>query len=763
MIGRTVEQIRIISKPRPLSSVEQAQVLAQIRTREGDRFEPSTVEGDYQRVFGLRKFSNVEARFEPTATGVVVVFELTQQNLIKAINFKGNTAYTTQDLSTIINLKPGEAIDTFRLSLAREAIQRAYQSRHYPYTTVDVNMDEAAASGNITFAIVEGPKVRVRKVKIRGNNTYTSSKIKDQIKTKSYFPIFAGGSYDPDQIEADVASIRQYYENNGFFDARVGRKLVVSPDQTEVQVEFLIDEGKRYVVDKVTFRGNNDPRVTDVELRKNLKMIEGRFYDADLVRRDIREIIKAYSPFGYIFGPPDPNPDPDYLRIRDERIFRKEAGRVELVYDIHEGKPFKLGRVLVKGNSRTQDKVIERELRVTPGQLYNSDAIQRGNERLRATGFFSGVTITPIHTNPDTPDTRDLLIEVTETQTAKLIFGGSVSSNSGLAGEITYEQRNFDIANVPGSWRELFSRDAFTGAGQTLRISLQPGTELTRARIDFFDPYIFDQPYAFGASAYLSQRLRRDWAEERVGGRLTLQKRFTDVWSARIALRGEDVEINNIEDEELRAPEILELAGHSTLTSASIEVKRNTTTVPIMPYDGTVLTAGWEHVGVFGGDYNFDKFNLAFDWYSTLYEDLLDRRTILAIRTDTGYISGEAPFFERFYLGGVGSMRGFRYRGISPRSGIDEDPIGGNFSIATTAEVNFPLAGEVLRGVLFVDAGTVNDELEFGTIRTSVGFGFRLTLPFFGQVPIALDFGIPLTTDEQDETRIFSFSLGLGN
>jgi len=759
MIGRTVEQVKLISRPRPLTSAEQAQVLAQIRTHEGDKFEPTTVEGDYQRVYGLRKFSNVEARFEPTATGVIVVFELTQQNLIKEIRFKGNENLDTQTLQAAANLKPGEAIDSFRLSLAKEAIQKAYQGKNFPHARVEINMEQLARTGILTFDIVEGPRVKVRNVVIRGNRSFTDNKIKEQIKTKPSFLFFNSGIYDPDQVDSDVASIRQYYENHGFFDARVGRKIVVSPDQKEVQVEYVIDEGRRYVVDRISFRGNHDERVTEDLLRKDMKMTEGRFFDEELVKRDIRSIIKAYSPYGYIYIPPEPNPDPDYLRIRDEHIFKKDPGKVELVYDIHEGKPFKLGRVLVKGNTRTQDKVVERELRVTPGQLYNSDEIQKANERLRAGGLFTAVTITPIHTNPDSEDTRDLLIEVAEARTARFMIGAAVSSNSGVAGDFTYEQRNFDITNWPGSLSELFSDRAFTGAGQTFRLSLQPGTELTRARVDFVDPYVFDQPYAFGASAYLSQRVREDWNEDRLGAQLSLAKRFSEVWSARVSLRAEDVQIRNVQNEELRAPEILDLIGHNAITSVGIQVKRNTTNVPILPYQGTVTTAGWEHAGALGGEFNFDKFTLSYDWYHTVYEDLLERRTILAIRTDTGYITGDAPFFERFYLGGIGSVRGFRYRGISPRSGIDDDPIGGDFMAAGSAELNFPLAAEMLRGVVFFDAGTVNRELEVGTIRTSVGFGFRLTLPFFGQVPIALDFGFPITKDDKDDTRFFGFSL----
>ena len=762
MIGRTVEQVKLLARPRPLTSAEQAQVLAQIRTHEGDKFEPTTVEGDYQRVYGLRKFSNVEARFEPTATGVIVIFELTQQNQIKEIRFKGNEHLDDQTLQSVASLKPGEAIDSFRISLAKEAIQKAYQSKNFPSSRVDIDMDALTKTGILTFSIVEGPKVKVRNVVIRGNRSFTDNKIKDQVKTKPAFLFFASGTYDPDQVEADVAAIRQYYENHGFFDARVGRKIVVSPDQREVQVEYVIDEGRRYVVERISFRGNRDQRVTDEMLRKDLKLTEGKFYDNDLTKRDIKQIIKVYSPYGYIYVPPEPNPDPDYLQIRENHVFKKEPGKVELVYEIHEGKPFKLGRILVKGNTRTQDKVIEREIRATPGQLYNSDEIQRANERLRGGALFEAITITPIHTQPDSEDTRDLLIEVREARTARFMIGAAVSSNSGLAGDFTYEQRNFDITNWPSSTSEFFSDRAFTGAGQTLRISLQPGTELTRARIDFLDPYIFDQPYAFGASAYLSQRVREDWNEDRMGGQLSLAKRLNDVWSARLSLRAEDVEIRNIQNEELRAPEVLEFIGHNSITSAGIQIKRNTTTVPILPYSGSVTTFGWEHAGALGGEFNFDKLTLSYDWYHTLYEDLLERKTILAIRTDSGYITGDAPFFERFYLGGIGSVRGFKYRGISPRSGIEEDPVGGDFMAAGSIEVNYPLAGDILRGVAFFDAGTVNRELEFGRIRTSVGFGFRLTLPFFGQVPIALDFGFPITKDDQDDTRIFGFSLSTG-
>lgn len=767
--------MRIIGKTKPIGEAAISEISRQIRTREGAKFDPAIAEADYKRINDLKKFANVEARVEPTVTGgVIVVFEVTEQSLIKEIRFRGNQDLDTKTLQDVVNLKVGEAIDPFRLSLAKEAIERLYRSKNYTYAYVDIDEQELVKNGVVIFSVVEGPKVRVRKVRILGNRSFTNARVKDQVKTKSWFPFFVSGEYDPDQIEQDVASIRQFYENHGFFDVRVGRRTIVSPNQKEVMLDFIIEEGTRYKIDKVTFKispgTGRGSGITEGELRKNIKLTEGQFYNEDVVKRDIREIVRAYSPKGYIYVQ-EPQRDPDYMDIMRERIFRREAGKVELVYMITEGKPFILGPIIYKGNPKVKDKVLDRETRAfQSGQLYNSYEVGRVRDRIMATNLFRGVTLTPIPPPEGVPNqpiggelgVRALLVEVQETQTARFTIGAGVTSNLGLLGNITYEQRNFDITNWPSSWSEFFSNRAFTGAGQTFRVQLEPGTQLSRARIDFVEPWIFDQPYSLGLSAYLSQRLREKWTETRIGGRVSLGHRFSDIWSARVVLRAEDVLVDSIRDKEFRAPEILNLEGHSMLTSAGLEIRRNTTDSPILPSKGTISTVAWEHYGAMGGDFDFDKITGSFDWFGTIYEDLLERKTVVSVRTDVGYITGSnVPFFEKFYGGGIGSVRGFKYRGISPRAGIEDDPIGGNFSLTGTAELSFPLVSDALRGVLFADAGTVESDAQFGTIRTSVGFGVRLTLPFLGQLPIALDFGFPITKSDKDQTQLFSFSLGL--
>lgn len=751
--GRTVEGVRVVGNDQVLT----ATILNVVRTREGDKFDPATVQEDYQRVFGLRRFSNVEAKVEPTNTGVIVVFEVVEQQQIKDVIIDKPEApvssISKDDLRAIVDIEPGQAVDQFRIAQARRQIESFYRTRNYPLAQVSVDSQRLRQDGTLVFQIVEGPSVRIRNITFKGNNTFSDYKLKDQIKTRSWIWIFREGTYSADQVEDDVAAVRKFYQSKGFFDARVGRKLVISPDQSEMQIDFVVEEGPRYIVDKVTFKGNS--AVAEAKLRENMRLVEGMGYDGDLVERDTRKFVRDYSPLGFIYQPGAQ--DPDYLRIDAKPVFKLEPGRVELVYEIDEGKPFRIGQILPRGNTRTQDKVILRELRVSPGELYDSGKIQDANERLRGTPLFTQVKITPIG---DDPDQRDLLVEVDEARTATLNFGAGINSNGGLAGNITYTQKNFDITNWPRSFSDLASDKSLVGAGQTLRVSFEPGTTTTNASIRFVEPWILDQPYSFSTDLYLRTRVREVYDDDRLGGRITLGHRFDDYWSASVGFRYEAVEIGDIEDKPVRAFEILEEEGDHILSSVTLSVRRDTTTGGILPSKGTNTQASWESYGALGGDYTFQRFSISHDAYFTLYEDLVDRKTILTLSGTAGYITGDSPFFERFYAGGINSVRGFAFRGVSPRSGPEDDRIGGDFIMTGTAELSFPLVEELLRGVVFTDVGMVEPDFEWGTLRSSVGAGVRITLPVLGQIPIAIDFAVPITEDDKDDTQLISFSLG---
>jgi outer membrane protein insertion porin family len=752
--GKIVEGVRIVGNV----TVSTSSILNLIRTREGDRFDPATVEEDYQRIYGMKRFKQVEAKVEPTETGVIVVFTVAEQRQVNSVAYIGNYNIETSKIEEAVDIRRGEAIDGFRIALAKQEIERLYHSKNYPLAHVEIDKDRLNQNGDLVFNIVEGPNVRVRKIAFKGAHSFTSDKLKDQIKTKYWIFIFRPGTLDFDSVDDDVAALERFYQGKGFFDVRIGRRLVWSPDQREVEVDFTVDEGAHYKIDRITFKGN--ATVTEKTLRENLKLTEGHYWDQEIIDRDVRQVVKSYSPYGFIYQGQQLDQkleNPDYLHIRTTPVYRREAGTVELVYDIHEGKPFRLGRILVKGNARSQDKLVLREMRVAPGQLYNSAELEDAKDRIKGTPYFSNVQMTPVG---DDPESRDLLVEVTENRTASFNIGAGINSNGGLSGNITYEQKNFDIANVPPSWVDLFSDRAFTGAGQRFRVSLEPGTIATNASVLFSEPYLFDQPYSFTEEAYFRDRVREHYDETRIGDRVSFGKRFGYFDALTLSFRGEAVDIHSIADPPIRAPEIVHFRGQSEITSVGLQFRHDTTNRGFLPSKGQTFTIGDEQAGALGGNFQFNKLSAGYDKYVTLGEDLLDRKTILALHGDAGYIFGGAPFFERFYGGGIGSIRGFRFRGVSPRAGIDEDPVGGDFILTGTAEVSFPLAADILRYVIFTDVGDVERNLEIGTIRSSVGTGIRLVLPFLGQAPLAFDVAFPITKDRQDDTQIFSFSFG---
>jgi outer membrane protein insertion porin family len=755
LVGRPVEDVRVLGNAQVPTSV----IRNVIRIKPGDKYDPATVQEDYQRVYDLKKFANVEAQVEPTETGgVIVVFVVTEQKLIKQVVWRGNVKVDTPSLEAVVDLKPGQAIDLFRVSLARQAITNVYREKNFPFAHVDVPMDSLTQKGELIFQVVEGPQVRVRKINFVGAHAFSQGRLQDQIKSKTWFPIFNAGKYDEEQVEEDMGAIRRFYSDHGFFDVRVGRKLIFSPDQSELQIDFLVDEGVRYVIDRVTFAGNSN--LSDAQLRPLMKLQPGMFYDAETEQRDVNQIVKSYSPFGFIYAQPGSpgQADPDYLRIQPQQVFLKEPGRIELLFNVKEGKPFRVGRIIVRGNDKSQDKLVLREFRAfVPGQVYDSGKVQDALERVKALPFFQNVTMTPIG---DDPQFRDLLVEVTEQRTASFNISAGVNSDGGLGGSLTYTQSNFDISNVPADWRDILSDHAFTGAGQGFRANFSPGTIFTSADLGFTEPWLFDQPYSLSQDLYLNQMLREHYRDQRIGDRVSFGKRFDYENSLSLSLRGEQVQISSIDRPRFRPFEILAAQGTSYLTSVGLNYRRDTTNPGILPSRGTVTTAGVEVFGALGGDYSFQRFIFGWTGYQTLRKDLLDRPTVLRESLNLGFIRGNAPFFERFYGGGIGSLRGFAYRGVGPVAGREFDPIGGNFEYTGTVEVNFPIYEQMLRGVVFTDFGDFESDVKLAGFRAAAGVGIRFTLPFLGQTPIAIDFGIPVVKANHDQQQIISFSFG---
>ena len=770
-VGQPVAEVRVVGN-RQVSDIE---ILNSIRTEVGEPFDPQTVTGDYQRIYSLRRFSNVDARYELSPDGVIVVFTVVEQAPVEQVVFRGNTVFDERRLRQVVAAESGLAADPVLLGFARDGIERLYRSKNYPLVQIRVDRND---DGSLVYDITEGPRVLVRNIDFLGAPSFSERELKRNIATRTYFPGgFFGynGRYDEETLDQDVGAIKQFYRNRGFFDVRVGRRSVWSDDLGEVQIEFLVDEGEQYTIGDIDIVGNealDDDTILKAMAENGLSA--GEAYDADKIRDLRQELVRLYSPFGFIYQTPQPGlpQDPTSLSFNIEPRVRLEPGTVDLRFVVSEGRPFRVGRIRLRGNQYTKDKVLLRQFDLAPGELYDSDAVRRGQQRLLQSQYFSQLRVTPVlpenadraemfDAEADAYDTRDLLIEVEEMSTASLLFSGAVSSNGGVFGSITYEQKNFDIADWPTGVGEVFRGEAFRGAGQLFRAKFEPGTIRTNASITFFEPYLFDRNLGFGTDVYYRTTRRRQYNDRRAGGQVRFVPRIGRKLSTTLSLRGEDVYIYDIDDPIAdRAPEIVAGEGHEWLTSVGVRLGYRDVDDLLLPSLGYDVQAGWEGFGLLGGDPRFDRFTASAVGYVPLYRDLLDRPTVFETRLDAG-VADNAPFYEAFYAGGFGSLRGFRFRGVSPRDGIANDPVGGDYIFTSSAGIGFPLYGDTLRGVVFTDAGSVSDDTDFGTIRVSAGAGIRLQFDAIGNVPIAIDLAWPVNKRSEDNEQVLSFSLGI--
>ncbi|GHT40145.1 hypothetical protein FACS189443_0040 [Planctomycetales bacterium] len=349
----------------------------------------------------------------------------------------------------------------------------------------------------------------------------------------------------------------------------------------------------------------------------------------------------------------------------------------------------------------------------------------------------------------------DAIARVQETRTGQLMMSVAVSSDAGLMGRFVLEEQNFDITNLPKGWRLNDWKNAFRGKGQRFRLEAVPGTEVQRYSASWETPYIFDWDYSFGVSGFYYQRYYDEWYENRLGGSLSFGKLWTPDFSTRLSLGAQEVKIRNG-----MIPAIIPYLGKHPMYTVGLSATHNTRDSEYMPTEGHLLSAGIEQVL---GDYQFLRGNVDVRQYFMLRERP-DRsgRWVLGLRSSLSVAETNAPTYEKYFGGGYTSIRGFDFRGISPRDRLGYIT-GGAMEFYNSAEMIFPLtADDMVRGSLFIDTGTVERTVSKweDDYRAAVGFGLRLTIPMMGPAPIALDFAFPISKSTFDQKQIFSFNVG---
>jgi outer membrane protein insertion porin family len=346
-------------------------------------------------------------------------------------------------------------------------------------------------------------------------------------------------------------------------------------------------------------------------------------------------------------------------------------------------------------------------------------------------------------------------VYVAETRTGRFMFGVTVNSDAGLGGQVTIDERNFDIMNPPRTWDDVMNGTAWRGAGQGFRIEAQPGNRVQRYVISFSDPDLFDTNITFSASAFYFERNYFDYLEDRVGGKIAFGYRITPNLSTALALRAEDVKISQPRIAGVQKLE--EMLGSTDFYNARVNLVHDTRDHPFLASEGHMLEFAFEQ-GF--GEFSYPRGEVEWRKFFTVRErpDGTGRHTV-AISNRVGISGSNTPMFENYYAGGYSSLRGFSFRGASP---IDSDVrIGGRFRFLGSAEYFFPItADDMVKGTFFCDYGTVEESVKISNFRVSPGFGFLFNIPALGPAPLAVNFAFPVSYDDTDRKQTFSFFFG---
>ncbi len=726
------------------------QLQAMIKTRAGVEFIPEVSQDDVRTLYNTRKFLNIQVVPREESDGRVTVCFLCKEypTLVEEVEFQGAKHLKKDELEKLTGIRKGVPLNPEANRLACQAIVRKLNEDGRPFATCDLLSGTKPGDKKVVFNITEGSKMNLRAVKFAGNEWGETGRLMAQIQTKPILGLFPT-RYHPSAIESDISKIEEYYKNFGFLDVKVSKGLELTEDGRDVIVTYYVSEGVRYTI-------QNMPHVhtrgaVPVEQLEQLSRIKaGQFYSQADVDQDVNNI-KDYE--GYTGRMANVQPVP---------VFNRDMpGVVQVNYEVDERPPCRVGQIFIVGNERTRQNVIMRQLPLYPGQLLTYPDLRMAERNLQRLNIFQtsqdgSVKPTVEVLDKEGPNPyKDILVSVQEDNTGSLVFGVGVNSNSGLTGSIVLNERNFDILRPASSWDDLLSGDAWRGAGQEFRIEAVPGTQLQRYTISWREPYLFETPNSLGLNGYYYTRIYNEYDEQRTGGRVVLGRRLTPQWTVSGAVRVEDVEVNNVVY--FAPPEIRDFVGSNFLTGGRVSATFDTRDSYLRPTAGQVIDFGFEECT---GSYTFPVATAEYNKYFTLWQRPDGSgRHVLAFHSQVGWAGTNTPVFERFYAGGLRSIRGFQFRGVGPD--INGFKVGGDFLFLNSLEYQLPvLANDSFFMVGFIDSGTVEQKVEIGTYRVSAGFGFRIVVPMLGPLPIALDFGFPIVKAASDVTQVFSFSMG---
>jgi outer membrane protein insertion porin family len=695
-----------------------------IKTKPGDVLVAKNVAEDLKAVYGMGYFDDVQIQSERQADGLKLIFKVVEKPTVRSILVKGNVVFDEDEIKKSLTLKKGSILNVFTVRNDVRRIEDMYKEKNYHNVKVDFKlMPQKNNQTDVEYQIEEGSKIRIKKILFTGNSAFKAGKLKGEINTseRNILSWFTGaGDLNQDILNQDSARLTAFYHNHGYIRARVGEPEVEF-EEDGIVVTYKINEGPRFKLGKVDFTG--DLILPKEELMKKLKMTQEPFYNREALRNDVLALTDLYSDEGYAYVDVAPKVDQD-----NEKLL------ANITFQIDKGKQVYFERIQISGNTRTRDKVIRRELRVYEEELYSGTRLKRGIRNLNRLDYFENVKVDTAKGSAD--DRMKMDVEVKEKNTGAFTIGAGYGS----------VEKAFVTSSI--SERNLFGR------GQTLALRGQLGAKTQKYVLSFTEPWLFDIPLSAGAEAYKWDYDFDEYDKDSIGGKLRFSYPLHEFVRGYMTYTYDLTDIRHVE--ESAAESIKQDEGTHIKSSIEPMVKYDSRDSNFNAKEGSLHSIEYELAGL-GGDVGFNKIIGDTGWYFPLPWKLIG-----LAHGRAGYVNQlpnwDLPDYEKFYLGGMNSVRGGNRDDLAPKE--NGSPVGGEKFLQGNFEVKFPLVEEAgVFGILFLDSGAVFKSVNSWDTRGVVTAGpeIRWMSPIG---PIRVAYGFYLNPRPEDKsTGGFEFSM----
>ena len=725
-----------------------------LRLRPGMEFNASYMDADLKSLFDTGKISDAVAEFRELPDGTVeVIYKIKPSPVISVFKLEGNKKFSTRDLQECLEIADGDRLSSKALSKTVENLRKYYADHGYNDAKIGLPAVLPDGSGGVivTVTIEENLRLKVNDVTFEGISVFDESDLRAVMFNRysywNWLPFINDylnyGLLNREELETDKARLREMYYDRGYLDFKVN-DIRMTPDTDDpefVNLHLVVEEGEPYAVEQVSVSGNSQ-LATEI-LLPMIRLKTGENFSLAQENASIQAIRALYDAEGY-----------SDLTVRAVHKTDFPNHKVSVDFQITEGRKYFVRDIEIIGNSSTKEKVLRRELAIQPGDPVTQRRIEISRQRLMGMGYFTSVEAEAV--NADSLNEKDIRITVEENP-ARYNFriGAGASDVSSFFGMAEISTNNFDITN-PGNW--------FYGGGQRLRLQGIYGIDDAGFNIDFVEPWLFNLPLRYELSAFMNTSEYDDWDETRIGVRTSLQRKiFDDFTRVALGYKFETVRVHNIARSLKRYFREQNLDGTSRVSQFSLNLTRDTRDSIVDPTEGYFVNLFSSITPeVLGASDNYYRLEARGGYHFNFF----DKAIIVTLAGKIGVVSGfddhdDVPVFERYFLGGSGSVRGFEHRSIGKV--VNDRNVGGQTMMVLTAEVSHPIWGP-LRGAAFIDAGDAWSNaysMDWDTINVGVGYGLRLKLPMI-QAPLKLDLAYPVVRGQDNLKRKFRIHFNVG-